>query len=177
MDELIKDRLRKVLALAESGAPGEREAAKNMLDKLMKQYNVSIQDIVDETMAKHEFNVGRDKIWHKLLMQVWVQVTDRIDVNFWTRGCCTVIFECTKMEAVEIENRYSIYKQALEKELEDQRDTVFKAFIYKNNIVSNKSSGSDSDVSLTPEEKVKLAKVLHAMEFMERTQIRKQIEG
>lgn len=76
--ETIKSKLRKLQALAERGYKGEAEAAKRMLDKLCKQYGVSLDEVLDrEKKSRYRFNVGRAKIYLNLFMQCYANVTGK----------------------------------------------------------------------------------------------------
>ena len=74
--ESIKDRLRKIYALAEGGYAGEAEAAKRILENLCRQHGVSLDDILDkEKIGRYRFNVGRSKIYLRLFVQCHANVT------------------------------------------------------------------------------------------------------
>ena len=74
--ESIKDRLRKIQALAEGGYAGEAEAAKRILENLCRQHGVSMDDILDkEKISRYRFNVGRSKIYIRLFVQCYANVT------------------------------------------------------------------------------------------------------
>ena len=62
--ESIKNKLKKLLALAERGMQGEAENARRLLEKLCKEYGVSMDELLDENQVKyHFFEVGRNKIY------------------------------------------------------------------------------------------------------------------
>ena len=47
--ESIRGTILKIKALAEKGAEGEKDAAKRMLKRWMHKYNLSIEDLFEET--------------------------------------------------------------------------------------------------------------------------------
>lgn len=92
--ESIKSKLRKLQVLAENGYKGEAEAAKILLDKLCKQYGVSIEDILNqEKKNSYRFEIGKGKIWLDLFMQCYANVTGNKELryihkqhNSWSRA-------------------------------------------------------------------------------------------
>ena len=58
--ESIKNKLKKLLALAERGVQGEAENARKLLEKLCKEYGVSMEELLDENQLKfYRFNIGQ----------------------------------------------------------------------------------------------------------------------
>ena len=49
--------LKKVRALAERGVGGEKDAAAKTLEKLMKKYGISDEELAEETAERVEFKV------------------------------------------------------------------------------------------------------------------------
>ena len=61
--ESIKNKLKKLLALAEKGVQGEADNARRLLEKLCKEYSVSIEELLDENQLKRYcFDIGRNAI-------------------------------------------------------------------------------------------------------------------
>lgn len=75
--ESIKNKLKKLLALAERGMQGEAENARRLLEKLCKEYGVSMDELLDENQVKyHFFEVGRNKIYLDLFAQCYYKVAN-----------------------------------------------------------------------------------------------------
>ena len=53
--ESIKEKLKKLLALAERGVQGEAVNARRLFEKLCKKYGVSIEELLDENQVKYHF--------------------------------------------------------------------------------------------------------------------------
>ena len=51
--ESIKNKLKKLLALAERGVQGEAENARRLLEKLCMEYGVSMDELLDALKALH----------------------------------------------------------------------------------------------------------------------------
>ena len=57
--ESIREKLKKLLALAESGVGGERENARRMFEDLCRKYGVEAEELADEQQEKE--NHGGDE--------------------------------------------------------------------------------------------------------------------
>lgn len=173
--ETLRDKLRKVLALAQSGQAGERDAAKNLLDKLLKENNLTIDDINDDTEDIRWFTIGKGPDAKRLMMQIYYMVTGTTEVSYWKdrRSPGKIGYMVTKTQAADMETYFSILMPALKKELAKARKIAFDAFCLKNNVVSGKNSGDDKE--LTPEELRDLMAIKLYQNSMEPTPFRRQI--
>lgn len=65
--ESIKNKLKKLLALAERGVQGEADNARKLLEKLCKEYGVSMEELLDENQLKrYYFDIGRNALYKDL---------------------------------------------------------------------------------------------------------------
>lgn len=106
--ERLLEKIRKVQALANRGADGEKQSAAALLDKLMKQYGIDEAEIAEERLEKCFFRYKTP--YERKLQQVGI--------------------DCTAAERLEIEFSYEFYKAALEEEME----RFYSAFLMKNDI-------------------------------------------
>lgn len=75
--ERLLEKIRKVQALANRGADGEKKSAAALLDKLMKQYGIDEAEIAEERLEKCFFRY-KTPYERKLLVQVIYTVTGKI---------------------------------------------------------------------------------------------------
>lgn len=142
----MKERLKKIYALAMQGVDGEKEQAAAMLEKLIKKYGVSIEKIDEERTEKFEmeFHGEIEKI---LLSQTVFKVTGSSNnchrMRYVSSGrlCQTrACVHCTKGQKIEIELLFDFYKRLFEKE----KEYLLQAFIQKHNIFGNEKSGTNN---------------------------------
>lgn len=116
--ERLLEKIRKVQALANRGADGEKQSAAALLDKLMKQYGIDEAEIAEERLEKCFFRY-KTPYERKLLVQVIYTVTGKIPFkcvgSYSGRARKQVGIDCTAAERLEIEFSYEFYKAALEK--------------------------------------------------------------
>jgi hypothetical protein len=71
MTDNVKDRLRKIYELVERGVDGEKDAAKAALDKLMKKYNITEDQLNNLSLNEYPFKWSTDmEMW--LLQQIMI---------------------------------------------------------------------------------------------------------
>lgn len=166
--------LKKVRALAERGAPGEREAASDMLERLLDKYGISERDLDEERREVYEFRF-RGPEERRLLLQICFMVTNRTDNLYSYRRArkltASVGIECTEAERVEIELTFDFYRELWERE----RAAFLTAFINKHDLFGDPENHTAAPPrELSPEE---LEKMLSYMKGMSDESPRKMIEG
>lgn len=119
-----KERLKKLYALAMRGVGGEKETAQAILDKLLKKYAMTIDDLDEEVIQEYELEYhGKEQ--DRILMQTVYKVTDEKDTfnhlqyTHSGRACRTrLCVRCTAAQKAEIEFLFSFYVRLWEKEKE-----------------------------------------------------------
>lgn len=173
--ETLRDKLRKVLALAQSGQAGERIAAQAILDKLLLVNGLTLADIQDDKVEKTWFKIGREPEMKDLINQIYFRVTNNTEVKYYTYKN-EIAYEVTKVQAAEIRELYSVYAPALRKELAKARKIAVNAFFCKNNICSDMSGDYDPK-KLSSDELQRIVAVAAYAAHMKETPVHKQIEG
>lgn len=136
--------LKKLKALAEHGVGGEKENAQKLLEKFMRKYNISEDDIDDDRIIKYSKKVKND-YEKQLLVQTVYKVTNGDAYSF--RYIATgrkiknlVGYECTAAQNIEIEFLFDFYKRLFYKEI----DLLLNAFIQKHDIFGTPPEDSSS---------------------------------
>ncbi len=141
-----KERLKKIYALALAGVDGEKTAAKAILDKLLKKYDLDLSDLDEDKINDYvlEFH-GKEQ--EQLLIQCIYKVTNKTDAYYHLkykksgRACRTQLkVYCTKAEKAEILFLFDFYKRLWEKE----RAALLVAFIQKHSLFGNAGKGEPS---------------------------------
>ena len=151
------ERLKKLRVLALRGVDGEKEQAQAMLDKLIKKYSISLDDISDEKLNEYTFEYhGKEQ--KRLLSQIIYKVTNdqfavrSLEYTKSGRTCKTRLGgKCTSGQKVEIEFLFDFYKRLFEKE----RETLFQAFVQKHRLFGELKDGEEAK-EISPEERRKM---------------------
>lgn len=141
------DRLKKLYALAMRGVEGEKENAQAILEKLLKKYAVSLDELDEDIINEYqlEYHGEEQKI---LLKQTVYKVTDNTKAFYtlyWTksgRKCRTILgVRCTAAQKAEIEFLFNFYTRVWEKE----EEALLQAFIQKHRIFGNLKDGEKGE--------------------------------
>lgn len=152
-----KERLKKLYALAIRGVGGEKEQAQAILEKLLKKYAITLDELDEETIEYYELEYhGKEQ--ESLLKQTVYKITDN-ENSFYNlqythsgRSCKTRLgVHCTAAQKAEIEFLFSFYIRIWEKE----REALLQAFIQKHRIFGNLKDGEKGS-ELSVEELTKL---------------------
>ena len=176
-----EDILKKLKALANDtrGNESERKSAEQMLDKLMKKYDITEKDLEKEDMKERWFYY--DNGWeYRLLHQMNYAYLDdrgwRVMKNAKLKGNRGWIFtDMTDAEYLEFQYMYDVLKTDMWR----QMNCFYDAFIMKNNIYPNKKIEHDDDYVPPPDTRTNVEKFATAQFYqgIERTNIRKAIGG
>ena len=99
MTQEIKDKLAKVYELVNRGATeGERAAAKQALDKLMKKYNLSDEALTSIHLTKYQFKYSSN-IEFRILVQIFKMHTTYVHSHI-TRGVKCLYNQLTYLDYV-----------------------------------------------------------------------------
>lgn len=172
--ESIREKLRKVLALAQNGEAGERSAAQTLLKKLLADNGLTFADLDDNETEVHYFKIGRSADMRALMCQIYFMVTNTHRTNTWTSnshpGC--IGFEVTRVQAADMEAYYSVLAPAMKKEMERLRRNMQDAFFLKNGLYA---ASSEPNHKLTDEEIQHLKHIWALQNAVEKVEFRRQI--
>jgi hypothetical protein len=155
--ELLKEKLRRVLALAESGVDGERENARRMLEELLRKHGLRIEDLTDEGVDSYQFKVTD---WYErgILDCVVVYVTGtRKILRKETTRC--VYYRLTKLQEVGVRDCFDHYVGLWR----DNLKTMIGAFVNRYGISLPPQEGAAASSGRTSEELERLIAMARAL--------------
>lgn len=124
--------------MADSGVGGEKENAQKILAGLMKQYDISEEELSEENIKEFEIKIPKVFKAHELAVQTFYSVVGFKNEKKFFSGYKEkrkrFVF-CTSAEFVEFEAKYEFYLYYLKKESE----RFYSAFIQANKIFPPKS--------------------------------------
>ena len=144
--ETVSNKLRKIKELAQRGVGGEKESALALYEKLKQKYEISEDEIFDE-LSIHWFRY-KTKDDRRLLSQVAYMVTGSTTHYRHTKSKKKEYgVECTELEAAEIKLNYDFFHH----EYEIEKNMLWEAFRYKQNLYPNKDARCYKETSSTME--------------------------
>lgn len=168
--EAMLEKIKRIKALAEAGTGGEKETAQATLKRLMKKYDISENDIL-ENKAELEWFRYKDRAEHRLLAQIIYMVTG--DKEMWKqtdKRCKLIGCYCTKAEQIEIQANFDFYNCAMKKEMK----LFFDAFMQKNELFPQNPKYKADSKELDLEWALKMESMMAGMDRHTRL---KEIEG
>ena len=152
--ESILERLRKIEALARSGKWGEQENAQNLLNALLKKYNLTLDDLTSEKTTVCKFSY-QDKEEELLLVQVVLHITRNRELRGRKgRGNWTIAL--TPTQAIDARECYAHYRKEWKKECKQ----FMEAFIHKNRIYGPIEGGASP---MAPDDVRRIAELMRRM--------------
>ena len=128
----IKERLRKILALVKGGVEGEKEAAKFLLNKLLKEYQVKLEDIEEEEVNDYCFKY-RSVLERRLMHQIYWSVTSSKD-GYFLQSSKEFVCSLTEVQKVIFTDLKEFYLREYRVEKKRMEELFITAFIHKYNI-------------------------------------------
>lgn len=142
--ESIRQKIAKVHALAQHGIGGEAENAKAHLDRLLKKYGVTLDEISQpvEKLRKFTFQTKYEK---QLLGQIYCMIKNVNNYQTWgyANNKKSLGLKMTDEEYIDFCEYLIYYKDLLRKETE----TLFHAFLGKHNLFSQIKNEGESEIS------------------------------
>lgn len=112
MNTEIKDKIAKVLELANRGIEGEKDAAKNALDRLMKKYNLSDEDLAKIKLTKYlfKYKTNLDMMMFQQILKYFF-VGKNFRVVRYTSGQKSLAVELEYLDWVTIDSAYEYFRR------------------------------------------------------------------
>lgn len=174
--ESIKNKLKKLLALAERGCAGEADNARRLLEKLCREYGVSTEDLLDENQVRYyTFDIGRSAVYKDLFTQCYCKVVNKGALSYHNVSRSRIAVKLTALEYAEIASLYEWHKANFDKDLEDMRENILIAYCRKHRLYSDDASSDDRE--LTAEERRRLLKILYMQESLNDNEYQKLLEA
>jgi hypothetical protein len=172
VNEALRDRVAKLLALAERGVGGEADNARVALNAVLQRNGMVLEDIMDERRTRCGF-AWKGELERKLLMQIVVKVCG-VEVPLFTRKDWPnkLLADVTTGERVEIELLFSAHRKQLKKEME----LLFTAYVHKQQLFPRDGKTHDGS-NATPEELERIKRVALMMMGLQTVTVRRQLGG
>lgn len=181
--ESIKQKLLKLQALAEQGYKGEAEVAKRAIERLCRQYGITLEEVLCvEEKKRYEFNIGRYKYMLTLFVQCHGVVTGTGTLSYYKRSRNTIAVDLTPLQYAELSSLFEWHKANFLKDLAAMQDTIVEAYVNKHNIFRTLSEEEQAErdareLELTPAQLRRLAAILAMQSELGDNRYHKQLEA
>ena len=155
----LKERLKKIQALAERGERGEKISAKRKLDELLAANGMTEADINEDQVQYYLFSYSGAPYRYKLLQQIIYKVKGRSNQYkiYRSKGTRNKIgLYCTPAEKLEIDLDFEFYSNLFDREVQ----ILLDAFIQKQDLFPSDCPEQHINFDdLTPQERAEFLKM------------------
>ena len=178
--EKIKNKLRKLKALADRGIDGEADTAQRLLAEVAEKYRIILDEFDLETKEQIRFKIKLPKKWQRDIFRQIVALM-RIEkcgdaynievLKFYSFRLDPKQFyaHCTKAEWLELTAKYEVLARDYEKQIK----SFTLAFLMRNDLLLPPSN--DHNTKLTPKELEEYRAAEYLSFGIEKTRMNKQL--
>ena len=146
LEDSVRERLRKIAALAKQGYEGEAKAASLLLEKQLKKYNLTLEDVLDDVKKKREFRYA-NKIEREVLVDLLAHHFGEESSEFKTGIVLPskkkVIIEMTDADYADFSPEWEHYRREANREFKKQEEAFIIAFINKYDLFDKSKDNED----------------------------------
>ena len=121
VQESIKDKLRKLAALAERGMEGEAANAKRAIERICQQYGIRLEDMLEEDKKRYHIRVGRNPMQRQLFNQCYGVVVGTGKITYWNISRDTIAVELTPLQYAELVSMWEWHQSNFTRDLEEMQ--------------------------------------------------------
>ena len=155
----LRAKLKKLLALAERGTQGEGENARRLLEKLCKEYSISIEELLDENQVKfYTIDIGRNAVYKNLFTQCYSKVFQKESMSYRQTSRSQISVEMTALQYAELVGLFEWHKANFNQELEEMKENILIAYCRKHHLYRDVKP--EDDIKLTAEKMKRLLKII-----------------
>jgi hypothetical protein len=136
-EDLNKEKLGKVVAMAKKGIGGEKDAAIAILKAMCAKHKLIYEDLMSDDNELYEYVIHyKNQEEFRILGQVvcryaYLNIDQKQGFNAIRK---VVIFKTTKEKYLETLHAFDVYKVQWEKEREKMKDAIYYAFIERHQL-------------------------------------------
>lgn len=177
-----KRRIFKIRQMILQGTPGEKQAAKNQLDKLLKSLELTYEDLEEMNKENKSFEIFfhsennlpfEERLLYQIMRIIIKDENKFVKVlnssYFHSKHKKIVINDVDELTAIEIKNQYDYFYSFLRDDLND----CYVAFLLKNNLLFDDKTDKKSEKKMSLE---KIKKIQNIADSFDENIYHKQIK-
>jgi hypothetical protein len=168
MNDTLRMKLMKLLALAERGVGGEAVNARALLESALKKHGIALDDLTDGQRKMQRFTF-KGLHEERILIQIMVTVCGSKTKVYGRKGARALFAEMTQEQVVETEMLWAAHRTQFKKEM----DILISAYIHKQNLFPRDVEKVEKE--MTPEDLERLERIVQMMMGIQTVEIRRQL--
>lgn len=180
-DESVLEKLRKIARLAEQGYKGEADTARRLLESRLKEYGLTIDDLLEEGKQTREFKYS-NKQEFRLFMAVIVHHFGSKSEEFQTarvnKRAKLFFVDLTDIDFADFAPEWDYYRANLARELRKTEEAFLVAYVNKFDLFDITPKENDTpDDGPTEKDLERIRRALGLMSSIEANPYRKLLGG
>lgn len=146
LDESVRERLRKIAALAKQGYEGEAKAASLLLEKQLKKYGLTLEDVLDEVKKMREVcytNMLEFRLLANVLANHFGANSVEVESARWLKRKKKLFMEMTDADYADFSAEWEYYRCLFKRERKRQEEALVIAFVNKFNLFDKSKDDED----------------------------------
>ncbi len=175
IENRIKQRLIKILALAKRGVGGEKENAERMLNSLLKKHGMTLDDLEDQENRQWRWFKYSSVAERKLLVHcaaLAIKGWDYMSKELPNEKA----FLTTKAEFIELELFFNVHRPELKKHLKKTQEHALLAYFHANGLLTDNGQ-KDEENNSSSLTRLEIEAILAMANITKRTVVHKQINA
>lgn len=177
-EEKVMDQLRKIAALADRGFMGEAAMARQILEKKLREYGLTVDDLYKDAKKVRMFRY-QNELERRLLVQILVHYfgssSDEFKGGLIIRKKKVIEIELTDLDYAELSSEYGYYRDAFAREIKKSNEAFLVAFVNRFDLFDVTPTSDRPTKELSPEELKRTLDALRIARTIEAYPYRKEI--
>jgi len=177
-EEKVMDQLRKIAALADRGFMGEAAMARQILEKKLREYGLTVDDLYKDAKKVRTFRY-QNELERRLLVQILVHYfgssSDEFKGGSIIRKKKVIKIELTDLDYAELSSEYGYYRGAFAREVKKSNEAFLVAFVNRFELFDVTPTSGQPTKELSPEELKRTLDALRIARTIEAYPYRKEI--
>lgn len=177
-EEKVMDQLRKIAALADRGFMGEAAMARQILERKLREYGLTVDDLYKDAKKVRTFRY-QNELERRLLVQILVHyfgsASDEFKGGLIIRKKKVIEIELTDLDYAELSSEYGYYRGAFAREIKKSNEAFLVAFVNRFELFDVTPTSVQPTKELSPEELKRTLDALRIARTIEAYPYRKEI--
>ena len=179
-DQSVLEKLRKIARLAEQGYKGEADNARRQLESRLKEYGLTIEDVLQERKSCREFRYSNKREF-RLFLNVFLHRFGTESEEFkgatHNKSSKKIYVELSDIDFADFAPEWDYYRTEFARELRKTEEALLVAFVNKFGLFNKTPKDDAGDKKISKEDLERLRRALDLMCTIETSPYRKLLEG
>lgn len=178
-DESILEKLRKIARLAEMGYKGEAANARRVLEARLKEYGLTIEDVLTDRKTPREFkysNKREFRLFLNVIASHFGSKSEEFKTAYFCKSTKKIVVELTDIDFADFAPEWEYYRANFARELRKTEEAFIVAFVNKFDLFDKTPKEGENGKELNKDDLERIRRSLGLMRSIEADPYRKLLE-